>query len=211
MIKIVANGQGKIEAGLYTLVHSFDPVDEDDLESPNTLIGHYTPHFYSDDARPTLFLAHIKAIQSPLLGIADVPFGVKLPRRERHHLFLIRRKEAWPLAWDSVIDSCRSPDDADDTVFEADYEKIVVMADGTTGSTVKTADDFAKEFAAEVAAKKKKDAEKRENADKKKKKKKKATTVDTDETIPADTTEAEIVARQPAGQAKGPPRKRSKR
>jgi hypothetical protein len=106
-INIVANGQGKIgEAGLYTLIHSFDPVREEDLESPNTLVGHFTPHFYSDDARPTLFLVHVKAIQSPLLGIADVPFGVKLPRRERHHLFLIRRKKTWPRVWDSMIDSC---------------------------------------------------------------------------------------------------------
>ena len=57
-INIVANGQGKIEAGLYALLlHSFDPVDEGKLEQPNT---HYTPHFFSDDTRPTLFLVHIK-------------------------------------------------------------------------------------------------------------------------------------------------------
>ena len=42
VMKIVANGQGKIEAGLYALVHSFDPVDTDDLKSPNTLVGHFT-------------------------------------------------------------------------------------------------------------------------------------------------------------------------
>ena len=217
-INIVANGQGKIgEAGLYALIHSFDPVREDDLESPNTLVGHYTPHFYSDDARPTLFLVHVKTIQSPLLGIADVPFGVKLPRRERHHLFLIRRKKTWPRVWDSMIDSCRSPIDTDDTVFEDEYEKVVVMADGTRGSTVKTADDFAKEVAAELAAKKRKDAEKKKkDAEKNKKKKdkekrKKTVTINTVETVPANTTAAQPVTRQPVGQLKGPPRKRSKR
>jgi hypothetical protein len=116
-IYIVANGQGKIEAGLYALIHLIRSVRM--TESPNTLVGHYIPHFYSDDARPgALFLVHIEAIQSPLLGIADVSFGVKLPRRERHHLFLIRRKKAWPQVWDSMIDSCRSPNDTDDTVFE---------------------------------------------------------------------------------------------
>ena len=55
-----------------------------------------------------------------------------------------------------MIDSCRSPSDTDDTVFEDEYEKVVVMADGTTGNTVKTADDFAKEVAAELDAKKRK-------------------------------------------------------
>jgi hypothetical protein len=210
-INIVANRQGKIgEAGLYALIHSFDPVREDDLESPNTLVGHYTPLFYSDYARPTQFLVHVKAIQSPLLDIADVPFGVKLPRRERHHLFMIRRKKTWPRVWDSMIDSCRSPIDTDDTVFEDEYEKVVVMTDGTTGSTVKTADDFAKEAAAELAAKKKKDAEK----NKKKKdteKTKKTVTINTVETVPANTTAAQPVTRQPVGQLKGPHRKRIKR
>jgi hypothetical protein len=57
-------------------------------------------------------------------------------------------------------------------VFEDEYEKVVVMADGTTGNTVKTADDFAKEVAAELDAKKRKDAEKKkEDAEKNKKKK----------------------------------------
>lgn len=63
VVKIVANWQGKIEAGLYALIHLFDPVDVKDLESPNTLEGHFTPHFYSNNARPALFLVHIKAIQ----------------------------------------------------------------------------------------------------------------------------------------------------
>ena len=50
MIKIVANGQGKIEPGLYVLIHSFDPVDEDDLKLPNTLVGRFIPHIsISDD------------------------------------------------------------------------------------------------------------------------------------------------------------------
>lgn len=177
-INIAANGQGEIEAaGLYALVHSFDPVDEDDIALPNTLVGHYTPHFFSNDTRPTLFLVHVKAIRSPTLGVADVPFGsTRLPRRERHHLFLIRRKDAWPRAWDSMINSCRSPNDTDDTVFETEYEKLVTMPDGTKVSTVKTADDFADMVAAEVAAKERKDAEK-------KKKTKKTSAVETDETV----------------------------
>ena len=200
VMKIVANGQGKIEAGLYTLVHSFDPVDKDDLKSPNTLVGHFTPHFHSDDARPTLFLVHVKTIRSPVLGIADVPFGVQLPRRERHYLLLIRRKQSWPHAWDSMIDSCRSPIETDDTAFEDEYEKVVVMADGNTEIVVKTADDFAEEAAAVLVARERKDTEKKKkDADKKKKK-----------TV-ADTTAALTVAQQPVGRLKRPPRKRSKR
>ena len=102
-------------------------------------------------------------------------------------------------------------------MFEDEYEKVVVMADGTRGSTVKTADDFAKEVAAELAAKKRKDAEKKKkDAEKNKKKKdkekrKKTVTINTVETVPANTTAAQPVTRQPVGQLKGPPRKRSKR
>jgi hypothetical protein len=99
-INMVANVQGKIEAGLYALVHLFDPADEGKLELPNTLVGHYTSHFFSNDTRPTLFMVHGEAIRSPTLGITGVPFGAtKLPRRERHHLFLIRFRAAWPQAW----------------------------------------------------------------------------------------------------------------
>ena len=62
----------------------------------------------------------------------------KTPRRERHHLFLICRRAAWPQALGSLINSCRSPDDTDDTVFETEYKKLVTMPDCTKESTVKT-------------------------------------------------------------------------
>jgi hypothetical protein len=220
VINIVANGQDNIEAGLYARVHSFDPVDEDNLELPNTLVGHYTPHFFSDNTRPTLFLVHVMAIRSPTLGIADVPFGAKkLPKRERHHLFLIRRKAAWPRAWDSRINSCRSPNDTDDTWFETEFEKLVTMPDGTKVSTVKTAEDFADMVAAEVAAKEKKDAEK------KKKTKKKTAVVKDGETVfdrtpvagetpVADGTDAKTAPPRSSGHLKRKrpaPGKRSKR
>ncbi|KAI2495724.1 hypothetical protein MHU86_18783 [Fragilaria crotonensis] len=203
-IRIVANGQGRIEAGLYALIHSFDPVDEDDLKSPNTLVGHFTPHFHSDDVRPTLFLVDINAIQLPVVGIADVPFGgVKLPRRERHHLFLIRRKQSWPQAWDSMIDSCRSPNETDDTAFEGDYEKVVVMADGSEGITVKSADDFAREVAAALAAKERKETEKKTKDASKKKKT--AAAIDTDETVQDASVVAHAKSGQSVGQLKRPP------
>jgi hypothetical protein len=90
-----------LEAGFYAVAHSFDPVSIGDLDTPNALIGHYTPHFHSaDDRHPTLFLVDVKSIVSPILGIEDIPpFGEeKAPRRKRHHLFLIRRKNEWPRA-----------------------------------------------------------------------------------------------------------------
>ena len=56
-INIVAIGQGRVEAGLYALIHSFDPVNnKGELEVPNFLVGHYTPHLFYHDTRPTLFL-----------------------------------------------------------------------------------------------------------------------------------------------------------
>jgi hypothetical protein len=118
-----------LEAGFYAVAHSFDPVSIGDLDTPNALIGHYTPHFHSaDDRHPTLFLVDVKSIVSPILGIEDIPpFGEeKAPRRKRHHLFLIRCKNEWPRAWDSLINGCHhalEDDEDDDTWFEAEYEK----------------------------------------------------------------------------------------
>ncbi|KAI2505029.1 hypothetical protein MHU86_9385 [Fragilaria crotonensis] len=126
-IDINSNGQTKLTAGLYAVAHSFNPVDEGDLNTPNTLIGHYTPHFHSfNDRHPTLFLVDVESIRSPVLGIPDVQFGVKPPMNERHYLFLIRRKAEWPRAWDSLINRCHHDlehDVDDDTWFEEEYEK----------------------------------------------------------------------------------------
>ncbi|KAI2491466.1 hypothetical protein MHU86_23103 [Fragilaria crotonensis] len=129
-INIKANGQKNLEAGLYAVAHSFDPVSVGDLDTPNTLIGRYTPHFHSPERHPTLFLVDVKSILSPVLGIEDAPIGVeKAPRRKRCHLFLIRRKAEWPQAWDSLINKCHHDlehDVDDDTWFEEEYEKEFV-------------------------------------------------------------------------------------
>jgi hypothetical protein len=155
-ITIHSNGQKKLQAGLYAVAHTFDAVDEGDLDTPNTLVGHYTPHFHSiNETRPTLFLANVESILSPILGIPDVYFAAKPPRRQRHHLFLIRRKADWPRAWDSLINKCHHDlehDEDDDTWFEEEYEKEFInrLPSGREIHRVKTPE----EFGAEVTAKK---------------------------------------------------------
>ena len=157
-IKIKGNGQNNLEAGLYAVAHSFDPVSTDDLDTPNNLIGYYTPHFHSpDDRHPTLFLVDVKSITSPIFGTEDIPpFGErKAPRHKRPHLFLIRRKSEWPLVWDSVINKCHNDLD-DDTWFEGEYEKQVYLGRlpcGRESYSVKTPEDFAAEVAAKKAEK----------------------------------------------------------
>ena len=176
-VNVRANGQSNLEAGLYAVAHSFDPVSIGDLDSPDALIGLYTPHFHSaDDRLPTLFLVDVKSIASPILGVEDIPpFGEeKAPRRKRHHLFLIRRKSEWPRAWDSLINGCHQAledDEDDDTWFEGEYEKeelIDRLPSGREMHGVKTPEDFAVEVAAKtaekVAAKKKKLDSAAENA-----------------------------------------------
>jgi hypothetical protein len=112
---------------LYAVAHTFNAVDEGDLDTPNTLVGHYTHHFHSSNkTRSTLLLANVKSILSPILGFPDLYFAAKPPRRQRHHLFLIRRKADWPRAWDSLINKCHHDlehDEDDDTCFEEEYEK----------------------------------------------------------------------------------------
>ncbi len=97
LIDIESAGQRNIKAGLYAVSHSFSPAfDEDDITDPRTLIAQYTPYFHRPDhTRPTLYLVDVESILLPIVGIADViPFGAKIPRRERHHLFLNQHKAA---------------------------------------------------------------------------------------------------------------------
>jgi hypothetical protein len=159
-VNIRANGQSYLEAGLYAVAHSFDPVSIGDLDLPDALIGLYTPHFHSaDDRHPTLFLVDVKLIASPILGVKDIPpFGEeKAPRRKRHHLFLIRHKNEWPRAWDSLINGCHQAledDEDDDTWFEGENKKeelIDRLPSGREIHGVKTPEDFAVEVAAKTA------------------------------------------------------------
>ena len=175
-ITIKGNGQKNLEAGLYAVAHSFDPVSIGDLDTPNTLKGRYTLHFHlPDDRHPTLFLVDVKSIVLPILGIEDIPpFGVeKAPRRKRCHLFLIRRKAEWPRAWDSLINKCHhdlEDDVDDDTWFEEKYEKEFIgrLPSGREIHRVKTPKEFDAEVAAnkakKVAAKKKKEDDPAEKA-----------------------------------------------
>jgi hypothetical protein len=97
-----------IEAGVYALLHSFSPVD-DEREYPNSMIGEYSPDRLEPTHPPTLYLVDVACIVAPTVGIADVIVGNKKGSRDdRNHLFLFRRREEWPGAWDTVIDSVYS-------------------------------------------------------------------------------------------------------
>lgn len=152
-IDITSNGQVGMPGGLYAVAHCFDAVDPAKLEEANTLVGHFTEHFQRlEETRATLYLVDVESIRSPVLGIPDVPFGVKVPRRQRHHLFLIRGKSAWPQAWDAIIDlenACDKPDNFDDTVFEEVYEKRRKLDDGTCVIEAKSFEDFESDANAE--------------------------------------------------------------
>ncbi len=123
----------------------FSPVNEEDLSFSNTLIGHYTVHCASQGERPILYLVDIEAIKSPTVGIPNVgwtrPNGHPKMQSEQHHLFLVRRKADWPLAWDSMIDDLA--DDADDQSVENEYKKVVTLANGAKIVSVKTDEEMA--------------------------------------------------------------------
>ena len=57
---------------MYALVHSFDAVDEKEMDRENTLIWHYTLHRKSPLERPTLYLVDFDSLRSPTVGIPDV-------------------------------------------------------------------------------------------------------------------------------------------
>ena len=154
-INVEPGRQRGLTAGLYAVAHTFVPVDEDDIDAPEHLIVHYKAHFQQvHHTRPTLYLVACDSIRSPIVGIADIVPRVlaSSPRRERLYLFLDKRKEAWPTAWDATIELCRGTGDLDGTMFEADYEKHVEGSQPPL-ITVKTAADDALEKTAEKAAK----------------------------------------------------------
>jgi hypothetical protein len=149
-ISIRSTGQKEIRAGLYALVHSFDAVDEKEIDSENTLIGRYTLHRQSPSEKPTLYLVDVESLRSPTVGIPDVGCALEnIPKHKRHHLFLIRRKVAWPQVWDSIINSSY---DTDDIALEKEYENVATLANGTEVLTVKTAEEVAADAAARDAA-----------------------------------------------------------
>ena len=118
-INIRSTGQMNIKAGLYAVIHSFSPVDEEELLYANVMIGRYTVYRHSPGGRPTLYLVDVESITSPTVGVRDIGWS-REDGPQRHHLFLIRRREDWALAWDAMIkDLARGEDDVS---LEGDYE-----------------------------------------------------------------------------------------
>jgi len=126
-IHIPSSGQPRIGAGTYALVHSFLAIDEDEIDHPNSMIGRYTlfQRVPGNGNDPTLYLVDVESIDSPTIGIQDVGDFKSRPLDE-HYLFLIRRKEEWARAWDSMIQS--EYESRDDASIEDQYEER--LADG---------------------------------------------------------------------------------
>ena len=173
-ITIPSNGQNCIQPGLYAVVHSFDILNQKEEElimSSNTLIGRFVPHFHSlAQTKPTLYLADVDAIRSPIVGIKDVTaIGRSVPSRERVHLFLVRRKAMWPAAWDSVINApyagTDQPEDEENPLFESEYESIVKSPSGGTKFEQKSIEELTAASEAARIAKRKKDGKKQETND----------------------------------------------
>ena len=130
-ISLEASEQSAIEtAGVYALLHSFSAID-DEQEYPNSMIAKYSIDRLRPTAPPTLYLIDVACIVAPTLGIADVVAGNKkgATENQRNYLFLFRRRNEWPRAWDSIIDSVyssrgnQSPEKVyEKTIYEDDDE-----------------------------------------------------------------------------------------
>ena len=161
--KIEANKQTSIQPGLYAVAHTYDPVNPTNFDTPNVLIGHYKPHFYSSNHRqPTQFHVDHDAISSSLLAADNIPpLGEKkAPRWDtRQYLFLIRRKVEWSLAWDAILEREHSDLEnnvEDDTWYEQEYKKATanhILPGHRVVFSVKTPEDNAKEVVAKKAEK----------------------------------------------------------
>jgi hypothetical protein len=98
---VAVNGQ-KYVPGIYAVVHSYEAMDVDLIETPNAMIGRYTITRNPRSQLPTLYTIPVSSILSPTIGIQDVGGSNSV---NEEHLFLIRRLADWPASWDSIIAS----------------------------------------------------------------------------------------------------------
>ena len=117
-IQIPRTGQ-VISAGIYAVAESFSkytPEAEEDSLIPqtdrNSLIGRYTKDIEPGNQHPTLYLANIKAISGPTVGIPNAKKQqlpcrrsrpIQLPPPSEEYLFLTSCRSLWPAHWDAFM------------------------------------------------------------------------------------------------------------
>jgi hypothetical protein len=86
------------------------------------MIGLYTFHREQEEGGHmpvTIYLSDVESIFAPTVGIPD--FG---NIDSDKYLFLFRRREEWPSAWDHFVQSCCKEEEEES--LEPEYEEVVV-------------------------------------------------------------------------------------
>jgi len=101
----ITSSQQRIDKpGLYAVVHSLEPINDDDiLDAPNVMIIECTEYFAtaSSSENPTLYLINVESISSPAVCIRNIGSPMNNPS----FLVLYKSKDEWPKCWDSMIES----------------------------------------------------------------------------------------------------------
>jgi hypothetical protein len=103
---------------MYAVLESYDAEDSDPAV-PNNMIGLYTLHRKPDEGGimpVSIYLIDVESIFAPTVGIPD--FG---NNDSDKYLFLFRRREEWPSAWDHFEQYCCK--DMEEETLEPEYEE----------------------------------------------------------------------------------------
>jgi hypothetical protein len=116
------SGQPLISAaGVYAVIHSFSPLDEE-RDFSNTLIGHYKLDCNGHQGSvPTIYMVDVNNLVVPTVGICDVGRSEGLRVEDEHFLFLFHRKDVWVSSWDSFINTCHHSRDS--LTVKSEYEE----------------------------------------------------------------------------------------
>ena len=112
--------QKNLKAGMYAVLESYDAVDADP-SVPNNMIGLYTLHREREEGANmpvSIYLSDVGSIFAPAVGIPD--FG---NRDSDKYLFLFRRREEWPSAWDHFVQYCCNDNEGES--LEREYEEVM--------------------------------------------------------------------------------------
>ena len=111
--------QKNLKPGMYAVLESYDAEDADPAV-PNNMIGLYTLHREPEEGRGnmlvSIYLIEVGSIFAPTVGIPD--FG---NRDSDKYLFLFRRREEWPSAWDHFVQYCCKNNEEES--LESEYEE----------------------------------------------------------------------------------------
>lgn len=114
-------------------------------------------------------------------------------------MFLIHHKQSWPEAWDSMIDSCHSSKETDNTAFEDEYEKLSSWPSRNVSTGITVLSRMSMILPKRLLQRSLQRRGRTQRRRRTQKRTKKTDAFDTDETVPDNTTAAQTITTVTSG------------